>query len=479
MAFLSRTSTTHHDAPALDDGREVWTYGELHRQAEGVALRLLALGVEPGETVAFQGVPGPEMVVALHGAWMAGAAVTVFHHRQTRDEDAASLRLLEPDVLLMAGEGHPGRAAAALGPREVRTVGIPGVSPIPPLEAVSPHSGPLPSASWFTGAGRSHKAAVLRTSGTSGLPRAVTLTFDNLLASARAASDRLGLGSTDRWLASLSPAHVGGLATIARSALVGSALVMRKSFEEDSLPEAITTGAVTHAPLVPTVLRRLLYAWGSRPVPDSLRCLLIGGAPAPEDLLHEAIGKGFPLALTYGLTEAGSQVATAPPDLVRRKPGTVGPPLAGLEVRIGGHGEVLARGSTVSPDYQDEDGWLHTGDLGHLDQDGHLWITGRLSDRILTGGVNVDPGEVEEVLRSHPGVADVAVVGVPDREWGERVVAALVPTAPGRLKSEALDRLAREAVSPAKRPRTYLVVTSLPRNPNGKVDRQAVQRLFD
>jgi O-succinylbenzoic acid--CoA ligase len=169
-------------------------------------------------------------------------------------------------------------------------------------------------------------------------------------------------------------------------------------------------------------------------------------------------------------------VATAAPDLVRLKPGTAGPPLPGVEVRIGDGEEILVRGPTVAPGEGDEYGWLHTGDLGRLDTDGHLWVTGRLSHRIISGGVNVDPEEVEAVLRAHPGVQETAVVGIPDPEWGERVVAALVAPGPGVL--EEIEAVARDLLSPGKRPRVFRLMDALPRNANGKVDREAVRALF-
>jgi O-succinylbenzoic acid--CoA ligase len=162
---------------------------------------------------------------------------------------------------------------------------------------------------------------------------------------------------------------------------------------------------------------------------------------------------------------------------VKSKPGTVGPPLAGVEIRIAPGGEILVGGPTVAPGLEGEDRWLHTGDLGHLDGDGHLWVTGRISHRIISGGENVDPAEVEVVLRALPGVREAFVVGVPDPEWGERVVAALVPEGE-TVGLDEVEGASRVVLSPAKRPREFRVVRSLPRNANGKVDRERVRALF-
>ena len=237
-------------------------------------------------------------------------------------------------------------------------------------------------------------------------------------------------------------------------------------------------GSVSHVSLVPTMLHQALEEWGGRRAPTSLECVLMGGDRMSGGLIDKALAADFPLALTYGLTQASSQVATAPPPLVRRKPGTVGVPLRGVEMRTGPEGEILLRGPTVAAGRIADDGWLHTGDLGEEDDEGHLWITGRLSDRIISGGVNVDPAEVEAVLQSHPGVQEAAVVGIPDMKWGEKVAAAVVCHPSGNPEIGDLEGMTQDALSPAKRPRVIRFVDELPRNPNGKVDRNGVRSLF-
>jgi O-succinylbenzoic acid--CoA ligase len=329
---------------------------------------------------------------------------------------------------------------------------------------------------------RSDAQAMLWTSGTEGRPRGVAISYRNLAASALASRARLDLIPEDAWLASLSPAHIGGLALLTRALLVGSRLVVVGAFDAGRTLGLINDGVVTHASLVPTQLLRLLDLSGGDPPPDTFRCALIGGAHAPDALVGRALDAGWPLALTYGMTEATSQVATAPPELTRRKPGTVGKPLDGIEVRIAADGEILVRGPTVAMGYVGtdvrdvvaSDGWLHTGDIGRLDEEGDLWITGRRADRIVTGGVTVDAVEVEEALRAHPDVADVCVVGLPDAEWGERVAAWVVSERDGFDASE-LGTFLRSRLSAPKLPRVLHVGGALPRNPNGKVDRVAVR----
>lgn len=337
--------------------------------------------------------------------------------------------------------------------------------------------------------------AVLWTSGTTGSPRGVALGREGLEAHVAAVADRLALDGSEAWLASLSLAHVGGLALVTRALLTGATVVLPGSTGSDALVRSLgaarhrgrVASEVTHVSLVPTQLDRLLSSWGSASPPSSVRCVLVGGAHAPGELVARALAAGWPLALTYGMTEMWSQVATAPPPVTRKRPETVGPPLPGMALRLDERGEILVRGPTralgyigstgISPIPTDAGEWYRTGDLGEVDEEGLLRVTGRASDRIVSGGVNVDPVEVEDVLRAHPAVTDVAVVGVPSTEWGETVAALVVPVWEAFDLPE-VEAYIRERLSGPKRPRMWKVEGAVPRNPNGKVDRDAVRALF-
>ncbi|MGE0158035.1 MAG: class I adenylate-forming enzyme family protein [Gemmatimonadales bacterium] len=326
--------------------------------------------------------------------------------------------------------------------------------------------------------------AILWTSGTAGRSRGVALSFAALQANAAASCERLSLSPADIWLASLSPAHVGGLVLIARALLIGCGLALSGRFEVATAWAALRgSSSVTHLSVVPTQLLRLIEAAGDAPPPPTLRCVLVGGAGIPAQLLTRALAARWPVALTYGLTEATSQVATSPPESTRRQPGSVGRPLHGVEVRIAPDGEILVRGATLASGYVgegagplvDDEGWHHTGDVGHMDGDGDLWVIGRRVDRIVTGGVTVDAVEIEEALRSHPLVADACVVGVPDATWGERVAAWVEPApADAPVDGGQLDVHLRSRLSAPKLPRHYHVAEGIPRNANGKVDRAKV-----
>ena len=342
------------------------------------------------------------------------------------------------------------------------------------------------------------------------------LTLENHFWSAVASAFRLGVDPQDRWLLCMPLYHVGGMAIVLRSCLYGTAVVLHSRFEPAAVNEALEAQQITLVSLVPTMLHRLLEARGERPMPPTLRCILLGGAAAPPALLERCLALNLPVATTYGLTEAASQVATATPAEVRRKPGTVGKPLLFTEVRIldedgrelppGEIGEIAVRGPTVMQGYYpavsgqrsafsrqasavsgqppvadaeswklEADGWFHTGDLGYLDADGDLWVVQRRTDLIVTGGENVYPAEVERVLLAHPDVREACVVGVEDAEWGQRVAAAVVLREDAELTEEALVAFCRERLAGYKVPRILRFVDALPQTASGKAARAAVR----
>lgn len=476
MTFLPLPEGAPGDRIAIEDDQGLITFQELHRQVDLVAGMFREAGVVPGMTVGFLGRLNRTQIMALHATWRVGGVVAPFHPSWTLEENRRAFSALRPGLALVGSGVSPETVglAAQSGLSVLRLEEILGLQPTG--DPSGPQAGTSPD---FGGPGPgARRVARLLTSGTGGEPNTVEITAENFLASAKGARNRLGLGARDRWLGSLAIAHVGGLALVTRAAWVGSRLVLAGSFDAAGVRNLIKAGRVSHASLVPVMLRRLLASWGPEAPPESLRCLLVGGAGTPADLREEALERGFPIALTYGLSEASSQVATAPPPLVRKKPGTVGPPLDGAEVRIGSDGTIHVRGPMVVPGKGNAEGWLETGDLGTLDEDGDLWVTGRAAHRIITGGLTVDPGEVEAVLRRHPSIEDAAVVGVPDPEWGERLVAAVVVSGTESPAPGVLEDFVRIRLSPGKRPRAYRFVRALPRNSNGKVHRSRLRRLF-
>jgi o-succinylbenzoate---CoA ligase len=292
-------------------------------------------------------------------------------------------------------------------------------------------------------------ALVVATSGTTGLPRGVVLTHDAVRASAVATSARLQVTRDDTWLACLPLSHVGGLSVVTRSVVTGSRLVVHDGFDPVAVAAAASQGA-TLVSLVPTTLQRV--------DPSLFRRIVLGGSRPPDRLPANVV-------TTYGMTETGSGVVYD------------GLPLDGVDIRIGSDDEIHIRCLMLLRCYRDGstplvDGWLPTGDLGNLDDHGVLTVYGRRDDMIITGGENVWPTVVESAIKGHPSVAEVAVAGVPDIEWGQRVVAWIVPAGAGVPPTlTSIRSLVGETLPIHMAPKELRLVDSLPVTSSGKVRR--------
>ena len=372
-------------------------------------------------------LPRPAAARAIVAAWEAGEAVLPLDPDAPAPELAGTLAAARPTHLL-DGEGRSRRPGG-----EPAEAGV---------------------------------AAVVATSGTSGAPKAVELGADAVRWSALATSAALGAGPGDRWLCCVPVHGVAGLAVLARAWHTGLPLEVHERFDPAAVRAA--AGRATLVSLVPAMLRRLLFVGGEA---ARFRRVLLGGGPVPADLIAEATGRGVGLVRTYGLTETfGGMVHD-------------GHPLDGAQVRIADpEGEVLVRGPMLFRRYRGDpgrtaavlrDGWLRTGDLGRVGPDGRLAVLGRRDDLVISGGVNVHPDEVEAVLATHPGVAEAAVTGRPDPEWGQRVAAFVVPRDPASPPTLAeLRAFTRRRLAAAKAPRELVLVPALPRGPSGKLLRR-------
>ena len=404
-----------HEAVAADDGS--LTYAQLDELASTRARALAATGVAAGERVRVTHPPGLAFAEVLHAL---------------------------------------PRLGAVLEPRPPSAPPVPGAAPLPPgASAAALRADFEPDAI--------HTA--VSTSGTTGAPKVVELTYANHLASALASADGLGVEPGDRWLCPLPLHHVGGLNVLIRSAINRTTVVLHERFDAERVRATIEGGEVTLASLVPTMLARLRAA-GLREAPG-LRAIALGGGPVPQELLEWAGETGIPVVPVYGMTETCSQVVAGSP----------GRALAGVQLEIAEDGEILVRGPMVAPGAIASDGWLHTGDLGWLDEEGRLQVLGRLKELIVTGGENVAPLEVEQALLAHPGVTDVGVAGLEDPDWGEAVTAFVVLGE--HVEGEELRAWCRERLEPYKVPKAIHAVDRLPRNAGGKLLRGALAELAD
>ncbi len=415
------------------------TYGELESEATRAARRLIARGARRGSTVALLLPAGIEHVVLLHALAKVGAVAFPLDPRLALEERRRAFAEVRPALEIDAPESAGSTEAdlPLLGEHD--------------LDAVGCH---------------------ILTSGTTGSPRVVGLTYGNHLWSAIGSAFNLGVDPGDRWLCCLPLFHVSGLSIVLRSVIYGTTAIVHDGFDGDRVAEALERDGVTLISLVSTALARLLEAGADLSAP---RAILVGGGPVPAEVLEEARGRGASVVQTYGLTEAASQVATLSPDDADRKLGSAGRALLTTHLRIE-DGEILVQGPTVAPGYADADGWLHTGDLGRIDDEGFLWVEGRSDDLIVTGGEKVMPEEVEEVLLRHPDVAEAAVVGREDPEWQQAVTAVIVPADRRAGDPEALRAHCAGALAAHKVPKRFEFVSELPRTAAGKIRRADVSR---
>ena len=436
--WLAQRSQSCPDRTALlADGSEV-TYAELEAESTWVARRLAAHGVRRGSTVALTMRPSRELVVLVHALMKAGATLLPLSPRLSEAERAEVVAAEEPIVDL----DDPGELTQTeadlplLGEHDMDDV-----------------------------------VCRVLTSGSTGVPRPVGLTYGNFLWSAVGSAFNIGVQPDDRWLCCVPLSHVSGLSIAMRSVVYGTTMVLHDGFDADRVAASLEEDGIGVVSLVTTMLTRLLEAGADLSGP---RAILVGGGPVPEEPLEEAIGRGATVVQTYGLTETCSQVTTLAPADARRKLGSAGRPLLTTHLRIQ-DGEILVQGPTVAPGRADADGWLHTGDLGRIDEEGFLYVEDRIDDMIVTGGENVVPAEVEKVLLRHPEVADAAVIGREDPEWQQAVTAVVVLESGSEATPDELRRHCADALAGFKVPKRVELAAALPRTPSGKLMRRALR----
>jgi O-succinylbenzoic acid--CoA ligase len=436
--WLAQRAETCPDRVAVEVDGHALDFAGLESEAVTVARRLAARGVRKDSIVPISLRPSVEYVVAVHALMKLGAVALPIDPRMGEQE-----------------------RRDAMGPQLApMTIGEPG--------DLGGHEADLPLL------GELEMDAVctrILTSGTAGAPRGVDLTYGNHLWSAVGSAFNLGVDPGDRWLCCVPLFHVSGLSILLRSAIYGTTAVLHDGFDVDRVAESLQRDEITIVSLVTTMLTRLLDAGAAIERP---RALLVGGGPVPDEVLEEALGLGATVVQTYGLTEAASQVTTLAPAEAERKRGSAGRPLLTTHVRIA-DGEILVQGPTVAPAALDADGWLHTGDSGRIDEEGFLWVEGRRDDVIVTGGENVSPEEVEDVLVAHPDVAEAAVVGRPDPDWQNAVVAVVVPREGSETEADELKSWCAARLTGFKVPKRIELVSELPRTASGKLQRAALR----
>ncbi|QYJ15927.1 2-succinylbenzoate--CoA ligase [Rubrobacter xylanophilus DSM 9941] len=451
------------EVPAVEgDGVRI-TYRELDRLVSAAAQELEGRGLGDGCRVALRLRRGWRYVVLLLGVMRAGGVVC-----------PVSTRLPLPgvrDALWRAG------CRAVISDDARLLEGLEGVVRLRPEDLIAESGAAYAPAPLDIELDR--PATVVFTSGSTGEPKAALHTCANHYLNAAGSNENITLAPGDRWMLSLPLYHVGGISILFKCLLSGATIALPE--ERAPLGREISRLGVTHASLVSTQLLRLLREDSA--ALGGLRAVLLGASAMPPSLISESVRRGIPVHTSYGLTEMASQVTSTPPGASREELSSSGRVLPHRELAVSGEGEILVRGGTLFAGYLkdggverplDAEGWFHTRDLGHLDGRGYLHVSGRMDNRFVSGGENVQPEEIEEALCRMDGIEQALVVPVPDEEFGERPVAFV--RGAGGPPAQELSRTLREVLPGFKVPDAFYPWPSgLPEGM--KVDRGLFRRL--
>lgn len=491
--FLEMAAGAEPDRVALVCDGKRWTYAELLAAAQGACALIRQ---SAAHTVALLDESSEASVIAQFGAALAGIPYCPLNYRLADADLAEQLARIAPALVI----GDADRVAR-LAPEAGHTVYPRAGFTLAVLEAA-----PDPDVDYDAGEGI---AIQLFTSGTTAAPKAAILKHANLVSYILGTVDFGAADVADAALVSVPPYHIAGIAAVASSIYALRRIVMLPAFSPEAWLKLVDAEKVTNAFVVPTMLSRVIHAMdkGVRADTSSLRAIAYGGGKMPLELIRHALDlfpeTGFTNA--YGLTETSSTVALLGPaehraahaatdPAERARLASVGKPLPTIELEIrdddgrvlpaGQTGEIFVRGEQVSGQYRersalDPDGWFPTRDAGYLDEGGYLFLAGRADDVIVRGGENISPGEIEDVLLTHPAVADVAAVAVPSVEWGEAIGLAVVVRAGCTPPSaEALKELVRDRLRSSRVPDRIRFMPSLPYNEMGKLLRREIRQML-
>ncbi|MBS3682189.1 o-succinylbenzoate--CoA ligase [Ornithinibacillus massiliensis] len=475
--WLTKQATLSPNRPAIEmvDG-SVITFYELMQQSKELAKKIANYGIEKGSHVGILSNNNPTMIRLVHALSYLGAVAVLLNTRLTKEElnyqvnDAMIKTVISQDDLL----------------EKANQLNVNQLIGFTALERENPLNITL-----VTEINLDDPFTIIYTSGTTGFPKGVIHTYGNHWWSAIGSALNLGLSEKDKWLAVLPFFHVGGLSIFFKSVIYGMPVYLVEKFHEQVVLDAIYHHGVTIASVVTVMVQRIMDVQGDRPFPSHFRCMLLGGGPAPVPLLEKATNRNIPVFQSFGMTETSSQIVTLSPKDAFRKIGSAGKALFPAQIRIDTGipmeiGEIYVKGPMVTKGYYNnseaneksfQDGWLSTGDLGYLDEEGFLYVVDRRKDLIISGGENIYPSEIESVLSAYDGIREVGVTGKPDDYWGQ-VPIAFVVSDKHEVSEEAILGYAKKHLAKYKLPKEIHFVERLPRNASNKLVRNQLLDLL-
>lgn len=490
--FRERALCTPERKALHFEGRD-WTYGDMQREIEDCAGRLAALGIAAGDRVAFLGLNQPMFLFAMFASARLGAIFVPLNFRLTGPELAFMIEDCGAKALIVDAAHRP-----VIEPQLPRLASLTAI--LAAEDEAHWTEGPPPATSQVR-AQEDDVALIMYTSGTTGRPKGAMLTHGNIWWNNASGMHATDVFANDVTLVAAPVFHIGGLNVTMLGALQkGALVVLRRAFDPGQALMDIAAHKVTTMFGVPAMFLFMAHHPGFAEADlKSVRVLVVGGAPCPVPVIKIYLARGVLMQQGYGLTETSPMVSILAPEYALTKVGSSGRTPMFVEAKIVDsagreltapreQGEILVRGPNVTKGYWgmpeataraiDADGWFRTGDAGFFDEEGFLTISDRIKDMIITGGENVYPAEIESQLTRHPAIAEVGVIGEPDSQWGERVV-AVVALKPGQaLTLEELRAFAEENLAHFKLPKRLEIVKALPRNATGKILKYQLRQTF-
>ena len=458
--WLLKQAATQPNQIAIDDGNERLSFAELKKQVEVLVGKINHLN--PGSRVGILATNTLMSYKLALAIMCSGRTIVWLNWRLAGEElerqikDSGLQLCLVENSLWRSGMTDPFKSYSAF----LITSADPG-------ELI-----PVFKSNWV--------ASIMYTSGTTGRPKGVLQTFGNHFYSAVSSALNLGLSSADKWLCVAPIFHISGFSIIMRGLIYGMTVRLVEKFRAEELERILANETVTIMSVVPFMLKKLIQQQNKTNTHynSAFRCMLLGGGTIDRETLEACLQRSIPVVQCYGMTETCSQIVALRSADALLKLGSVGQPLFSTQLKLSKDGEILLKTPALTPGYLNLpdklpskmiDGWYRTGDIGHLDKEGYLYIDGRADEMLISGGENIFPQEVEQIYQRYPQINEVAVVGQNDSVWGQVPVAFVVSDcrlSPTKLINYGYEHLARYKV-----PQHYIFVSELPKNASGKIRR--------
>jgi o-succinylbenzoate---CoA ligase len=468
----SRTAIIFEDKP--------YTFGEIYEKVLTMSGKLKSISIEKGHFVGVLLKNHVDTVIILYSLQMIGATAVILNNRLTDEELAWQLEDSKTTILISEEAFNETimKQNAKQPPYYIYTKEQLFMKETEPAAILEEYD-------------LEDICTVMYTSGTTGFPKGVIQTYGNHWWSAVGSVLNLGLTEDDCWLCNVPLFHISGYSILVRGLIYGIPVILHERFDEQRVIHDIIQQKVTIMSVVSASLKRIVNALCDQRFPEDFRCMLLGGGPASLSLLDTCAQLGIPVFQTYGMTETSSQIVTLSPENSFDKLGSAGKPLFpaqlkivdrdGIELGPQQEGEIIVKGPNVTKGYlfrktetadKIKGGWLYTGDIGYVDEEGFLYVLDRRADLIISGGENIYPAEIEGVLTAHPGVQDAGVIGMDDEHWGQVPAAFVVCGKNMAITTDELIAHCRQKLARYKVPKRIIFTKELPRNASNKLLRR-------